>query len=136
MAATLVVDDERTIADTLTLILRHAGYAAKCAYSAEEALEYLSGHGVDLIVSDVVMPGMNGIELALRVREAQPRCEILLISGNATTQDLLEGARQRGHQFTLLAKPIPPIALLELVKATLRHAGRGTGVTTSISAAA
>ena len=66
----------------------------------------------DLIISDVIMPDMNGIEAAIRIRQALPGCKILLFSGQAATADLLEKARAQGHEFEILAKPVHPQDLL------------------------
>lgn len=108
----LVVDDERVIADTLATILRASGYEAAVAYNAEDALRHCEAFSTELVLADVVMPGMNGVEMALRIRHRYPTCKIMLISGQASTSDLLEGARQRGYDFELLAKPIHPEDLL------------------------
>ena len=66
----------------------------------------------DLIISDVIMPDMNGIEAAIRIRQLLPGCKILLFSGQAATAELLEKARQEGHEFEILAKPVHPQDLL------------------------
>jgi CheY-like chemotaxis protein len=108
----LVVDDERCIADTLAAILRNSGYDATACYDAEGALQQCESVRPDLVISDVVMPGMNGIDLATLVRERHPHCKILLFSGQAKTVDMLEEASRRGHDFELLAKPIHPAELL------------------------
>jgi CheY-like chemotaxis protein len=108
----LVVDDESPIADTLTAIFRNAGYEAATAYDGLGALQQCDSFRPDLIVTDVVMPGMNGIDLAIEVRERYPACKILLFSGQAATANLLEEARQSGYDFELLAKPVHPAELL------------------------
>ena len=111
----LVVDDEERIADTLVLILQTKHYTAEAAYDAASALKICSQRTPDLVISDVVMPGMNGIDMAVIIRSQFPSCRILLFSGQAATADMLEDARRRGHQFELLAKPVHPEKLLERV---------------------
>lgn len=113
----LVVDDERCIADTLVTILRNSGYDAAACYDAESALQQCESVVPDLLITDVVMPGRSGIELAALIRERDPRCKILLFSGQAHTVDMLGAARRRGHDFELLAKPIHPAELLSKLPA-------------------
>ena len=108
----LVVDDERTIADTLAIILNKAGFNASAVYSGAEAIESARSVKPDLIVSDVAMPDMNGIEAMIRIRGFLPTCKILLFSGQANTVDLLENAHTRGHDFDILAKPVHPQDLI------------------------
>jgi CheY-like chemotaxis protein len=108
----LVVDDERVIADTLAIILKQAGFDASPVYTGTEAVEMARSTKPDLIISDVIMPDMNGIEAAILIRGFLPTCKILLFSGQAATADLLENARARGHEFEILAKPVHPQELL------------------------
>jgi DNA-binding NtrC family response regulator len=108
----LVVDDEKCIADTLAAILNTYGYEAIPFYDAESALADCEVRFPELVVSDVVMPGMNGVDMAVLIRERHPSCKILLFSGQATTANILEEARSRGYDFELLAKPIHPTDLL------------------------
>jgi CheY-like chemotaxis protein len=108
----LVVDDEQCIADTLAAILQKSGYQATAVYDAESAMQECELAIPELIITDVVMPGTGGVELAIQVREMYPECRILLFSGQAATADILARARTQGHQFDLLAKPIHPTDLL------------------------
>ena len=108
----LVVDDERVIADTLAIILGQNGYEASAAYTGKEAVEKAKIVRPDLVISDVIMPDMNGVETAIEIRKLLPKCKILLFSGQAATADLLENARQQGHEFEILAKPVHPADLL------------------------
>lgn len=108
----LVVDDEHVIADSLAAILRHEGYVAAVAYDGPTALTQCKSLHPDLVISDVVMPGMSGVEMAVLIRKSLPNCKILLFSGQATTRDLLEQARRSGHDFDLLSKPVHPSELL------------------------
>ena len=108
----LVADDEQVIANTLAIILNQAGFEARAVYSGEKVLEALEDFQPDMLISDVIMTGMTGIEAAIATREKMPTCKILLFSGQATTADLLEKARQEGHEFEILAKPVHPTDLL------------------------
>jgi len=108
----LVVDDERVIADTLAIILNQHGFDAQAVYTGTGAVEQAQAVRPDLIISDVIMPDMNGIEAAIRIRKFLPECKILLFSGQAATADLLESARAQGHEFEILAKPVHPQDLL------------------------
>jgi len=112
----LVVDDEKRIADTLVLILNSKGYAAEAAHDGTAALEVCRQKAPNLVLSDVVMPGMNGIELAIAIRQQFPGCHILLFSGQAETSEILEDAKRRGHDFELLAKPLHPEELFLRIK--------------------
>lgn len=112
----LVVDDERVIADTLAIILNQAGYNASAVYSGTAAVEQAKSIKPNLVISDVIMPDMNGIDAAIKIRASVPACKILLFSGQAATADLLENARQQGHEFEILAKPVHPQDLLAKLK--------------------
>lgn len=108
----LVVDDERVIADTLAIILNQHGFEAAAVYTGTSAVEKAKAVRPDLVISDVIMPDMNGIETAINIRKFLPGCKILLFSGQAATADLLESARAQGHEFEILAKPVHPQDLL------------------------
>ena len=108
----LVADDEQVIANTLAIILNQAGFEARAVYSGEKAIESLDTFAPDMLISDVIMTGMTGIEAAIQTRAKLPKCKILLFSGQAATADLLERARSQGHEFEILAKPVHPTDLL------------------------
>ncbi len=108
----LVVDDEVVIADTITKILSLNGYAANAAYDGDSALECALLKPPHLLLTDVVLPGINGIELAQTVKRVYPECKVILFSGQASTVDLMATALRAGHRFTLLSKPLPPEELL------------------------
>ena len=107
-----VVDDEPIIASTLTTILNMNGFSADCFTDPTAALTVPRDEMPDVLISDVMMPQLSGIELAIRMQNHKPDLKVLLISGQAGTIDLLEGARQQGHNFRLLQKPVPPERLL------------------------
>ena len=109
----LVVDDEPVIADTIVDILNGSGFDAQAIYNGREAVEQVRNLCPDVIISDIVMPKMNGIEMAIAIRNRCPRTRVLLISGQAGTVDLLAAARKQGHNFEVLQKPLKPEVLLK-----------------------
>src|ERR1700733_4394611 len=80
----LVADDDCVIASTLTQILRLSGYEAETVSSGEEAIAVAAKHKPDVLISDVVMGGITGIESAIRILEIVPECLVILISGQAS----------------------------------------------------
>ena len=114
----LIVDDEHTVTDTLSLIFKSKGYNVTTAYDAESALVLSETLHPDVIISDVMLPGMNGIDFAILMREAYPDCRVILISGHPGTTDVVRNARDQGHTFELLPKPYHPIDLLARVSGT------------------
>jgi CheY-like chemotaxis protein len=113
----LVVDDERVIADTLAMILNQSGFDARAVYSGEKAVDLASTFTPDMLITDVIMADLNGIDAAIMIRSILPNIKILLFSGQAATADLLEKARAKGYEFEILAKPVHPQDLLSRLKA-------------------
>lgn len=111
-----VVDDEAIIAQSLAAILNNAGFQATAFDHPEKAIAACNETSPDLLISDVKMPGMTGIELAIHFRKTQPRCRVLLFSGTASTEYLLEEAYSQGYDFDLLWKPIHPADLLAKIR--------------------
>jgi CheY-like chemotaxis protein len=112
----LVVDDQKLIADTLAEILGNVGFDAVAAYDGWEALEVASRFHPDWILSDVLMPRMNGVELAIAIRKNYPMAGILLFSGQAGISGILEEGQRKGYEFELIAKPIHPLKVIERLK--------------------
>ena len=108
----LIVDDERVITDTIVTIFTQAGYDSRGVYSAEQALLEMEDWPPALVIIDVLLPAMNGIDLAIRIKAQWPGCYLSLFSGQAATTDLLETATRNGHRFDVVAKPIHPTELL------------------------
>ena len=117
----MVVDDESSIADTLAAILSRSGYSAVTAYDADTALEAALLAPPELLITDVVLPGMNGIDLAIRMKRIFPDCKIILFSGQASTAETVDAAHREGHRFTLLSKPLHPADLLMRIADALKH---------------
>jgi CheY-like chemotaxis protein len=112
----LIVDDEETLANSTAEILNISGFGAFVAYDAKSALDLIADLRPDILLTDVVMPEMNGIELAIRVRNSYPDTTIVLFSGQTGTKDILGRAQGEGYNFELLAKPIHPLKLIEHLK--------------------
>ncbi|HET6205745.1 MAG TPA: response regulator [Terracidiphilus sp.] len=104
----LVVDDEEIVADSLARILNDKGFAAKAVYSGEDALESATNLKPDALISDVIMPGISGIELAMRISKQYPACRIVLFSALTMVSNLLKASGAENCGFTLLAKPVHP----------------------------
>jgi CheY-like chemotaxis protein len=113
-----VVDDEKVISSTLAIILNQSGFEAEAFSSPIDALDAVSKNPPNLLLSDVMMPEMTGVELAIAIRNKCPDCKVLLFSGQASTADLLETARSQGHDFALLHKPVHPVDLLQAIRNT------------------
>jgi FixJ family two-component response regulator len=116
-----VVDDETIIADTLCAILRCSGYDAQAFYDAETTLPACEYQRPDFVISDVSMPGMNGVAMAMQIKGRFPACGVLLVSGHAGTVDFLESAREQGYDFELLTKPVSPKDLLAKIEISIRR---------------
>ena len=92
-----VVDDERVIAATISLILDQAGYESRAFYDPIAMLAALVKAVPDLVISDIVMPQMTGIDMAIQLRNTHPGLKLIPISGQAATSVLLEAAKKKGH---------------------------------------
>jgi CheY-like chemotaxis protein len=115
----LIVDDEHAVANSLAFILDLQGFMTRTAYSGEEGIELAYIFQPDILVSDIFMGGMTGLEAALEVKTRIPSCEILLMSGTIPKvhelQDCLDGRR-----FEILAKPIHPLDLVAKLRSLVR----------------
>lgn len=113
----LVVDDDMRVADSIVQILVTSGYTAVGAYSAETAMKMAQKLDPQVVISDVVMGPVSGIELALHMREHHPECRVLLISGIATPPAQTPGGGSQGAKLQFMSKPLDPVRILEFVAA-------------------
>jgi CheY-like chemotaxis protein len=114
----IVIDDEVLIAETVAEILNDQGFEATPVSDGAAAIELAKTLRPDIVLSDVIMPGLNGIETGIRIREIVPDCRLILFSGQAATVDLLAKAHQQGHRFDILAKPIKPEQLIAVIRSS------------------
>ena len=109
----LVVDDEEALAELTAEILRGKGHNVETAFNANEALEKFKHHNFDILVSDVVMPGLNGFELAEKVRAAYPQVKILMVSGYS--DQFNQEATSPVNYDEKLPKPVSSAQLLKTI---------------------
>mgnify|MGYP001121474039 CR=1 FL=1 len=110
----LIVDDEPALLDLTTEILESHGYLVYRAESAKEALELLKKQSVDLLISDVVMPGMNGYQLAAEVSKLYPAIKIQMVSG--FTNDYYDTIENNEWHLLRLEKPLNMNMLLKKIR--------------------
>lgn len=110
----LIVDDERVVADTLAVIVGGRGHTARAAYDGASAAAIADEFEPHAVICDVIMPGMDGIELANWLEDHHPQCRILLISGQVSTV-LFERAALQGRGRTVLPKPVYPSEIFKFL---------------------
>lgn len=108
----LIVDDEKIFADTLAQIFRNEGFDCLAVYSAEQAIETIATWEPALSIIDVMLPGMNGIDLVILLKATHPSMGVMMISGQVATGGLVEQAAKLGHEFDIFPKPFPVPELL------------------------
>ena len=119
----LIVDDEPVARKSLTDILRLEGYSVTSAPNGQAAVEHVRTHHVDLMVVDLRMPGMDGLEVVQVVNQLAPDTEIVLLTAHASTETAIQALRLRIHDY--LQKPAPPAQIVASVKKGLdRRAAR------------
>lgn len=128
MLRVLIADDEHVIADSLALILSQFGYETTAVYSGEKAIEAAAIWTPDVVISDVAMGGMSGIDAGIQIRQMLPDCRVLLFSGQASTADLIQRATGQGHYFEIVSKPVHPRALLAYLSGSVQGSSASDGI--------
>jgi DNA-binding NtrC family response regulator len=111
-----VVDDVPIIGFTVATILESAGYTARSFSDPHEALRAAETNCPDYLISDVMMPTVNGIDLGIQFKAIYPRVRVLLFSGAPESANLWRDAKGKGHRFEMLAKPVHPEVLLATIE--------------------
>ncbi len=112
----LIADDERVIADTLAMILNQGGFEARAVYSCVKALEIAAAFQPDMLISDVIMAELDGVQAAIRMRALLPNLRVFLLSGQTATAELVEKAHAADYGFEVLIKPLHPRDLLNKLR--------------------
>jgi DNA-binding NtrC family response regulator len=118
-AGVLVVDDERVVRDSLARWLSDEGYSTATSASAAEALRLLQSRRWDLVLLDIKMPGMDGMELQRRLREIDPLALVIIMTGYASVETAVAAMKQGA--FDYITKPFDPDELSVLVRRALEH---------------
>ena len=114
----LIVDDEKEIRDLIDIYLKGEGYDTIKAENGEEALNILSSNDVDLIILDIMMPKVNGIEACLKIREER-EMPIIMLSAKSEDMDKILGLNTGADDY--LTKPFNPLELVARVRSQLRR---------------
>lgn len=113
MAHILVVDDEPVTRQSLTDILRLEGYTVSSVANGEAAVDYIRTYSVDLMLLDLRMPGMSGLEVIKVTTQLSPDTEIIMLTAHGSMETAVEALRHRIHDYLL--KPASPAQVLESV---------------------
>jgi CheY-like chemotaxis protein len=124
IAHVLVVDDDRTLANTLVSLLNNAGLRAKAAYSGPEAIESALRSAPDFVLLDVIMDGIDGVDAAIAICETMPSTRVLLMSGHPDALNRLAKGSVRGHDIELLMKPVQLALLLQRFRSSESNSHR------------
>lgn len=118
----LIADDEKVIADTLAMILNQGGFEARAVYSCVKALELAPTFKPDLLVSDVIMAELNGVDAAIQMRALLPNIRVFLLSGQTAAAEMVEKAHATGYGFEVLIKPLHPQDLIRKLRSSMASA--------------
>ena len=112
----LIADDEKVIADTLAMILNQGGFDARAVYTCEKAVELAPEFRPDLLISDVIMSELNGVDAAIKIRSLLPDIRVFLLSGQTATAEMLASSKASHYGFEILIKPVHPRDLIDKLR--------------------
>ena len=121
----LVVDDEENLRRVTQLKLQQAGYEALTASDASQALEVLSKHPQDLVLTDLKMPGMSGIDLLRKVKEEYPEVIVVVVTAYGTIESAVEAMRLGAYDYII--KPFDLSELLEKIESIIERRRAAVG---------
>jgi DNA-binding NtrC family response regulator len=97
----LIVDDEKEFTETLSDRLTMRDYDTTVSFSGEDAIENVKGYNFDVVILDVSMPGMSGIEVLSAIKKMKPLIEVIMLTGHATVETAIEGMKLGAHDYLL-----------------------------------
>ena len=113
MAKILVVDDERNVRRAFEEILAGKGHVVAAVRGGEEALAVVDREEFDLVVLDICLPGMNGLDALARIKERRPKLPVVVMTGQGTTTTAIEATKRGAFDYQL--KPFPPADMLQTI---------------------
>ena len=117
----LLVDDEEQFVETLAQRLEARDFAVATAFNGDQALDYLKGKDVDVVVLDVLMPGLSGIDTLREMKKIRPLTEVIMLTGHATVETAIEGMKLGAFDYLM-----KPTEIEELVEKITKAHGRKT----------
>ena len=108
----LIVDDDLSVRQFLTIMLERAGYGVKAAASARDALRFVERHEFDLVITDLKMPDIDGMELLQRVKQAAPTTEVIMITAYGTTDTAVEAMKKGAYDYIIKPFKIDELQLI------------------------
>ena len=109
----LIVDDEKIIPDTLAMILNQGGFEARAVYAGQNAFDLAPAFQPDMLISDVFMADINGVDAAIQMRAMLPDVRVFLLSGQTATAEMISNSKAGNLGFEVLVKPVHPRDLLD-----------------------
>lgn len=113
MVKVLIVDDEQNIVDSLRLILEHEGYSTDSCNDGYSAIEKITDNDYELVLLDIKMPGLDGLETLEKVKQIKPDVVVIMISGHGTIETAVESTKKGAYNF--LQKPFPDLPELKII---------------------
>ncbi len=113
----LIVEDEETLCESLRRVLSREGYAVDTAGSAESALEIFQDGSYDLIITDIILPGITGIELLKKIKERRPEQIVIITTAYASLETAVEALRTGAYDYVV--KPVMHEEIRQIVKNAL-----------------
>jgi len=117
----LLVDDEEQFVETLAMRLEARDFAVATAFNGDQALDYLKGNEADVVVLDVLMPGLSGIDTLGMIKKIRPLTEVIMLTGHATVETAIEGMKLGAYDYLMKPTEIEDL-VAKITKAQARKA--------------